>query len=192
MKWKDLYKVGITGSRHFPAHPDLITEWLYKYLSANWDSDFRSKIVIITGGAIGVDNAVEVMCIRQGIKNLVMPAMWQALHKIAGPARNQEIVDLSNEVLAFWDEQSPGTKDCIDRAKKANKLAQVLTPKIMMKDLGYRPTYIKVPPKIKTRDAHTIRKTVKEAKIRDLIKEAGFNPKKAKIHIDKMKPRKRK
>jgi hypothetical protein len=114
------------------------------------------------------------MCIRLGLKNLSIPARWLSFDKAAGMIRNQYIVDLSNEMLAFWAGpgiNSPGTLGTIQLAKKSDKHLQVLQPKIMMKDLGYRPTYIHLPPKIKTRDAHNIRKLVKDAKLENLFRE---------------------
>lgn len=171
MRWKDLYKIGITGSRKFP-NCDLVTEWLTKYISVNFEDP--DKIVLVTGGSIGVDNAVETMCIRLGLKNLMLPARWLSFDRAAGMIRNEYIVDLSNEMLAFWagpGVDSPGTLGTIELMKKSNKYYQVLQPKIMMKDLGYRPSYIKLPPKVKTRDAHNIRKLIKEAKLGSYFKE---------------------
>jgi hypothetical protein len=44
---------------------------------------------------------------------------WDKHGKAAGFIRNQEIVDNCDFVVAFWDGASRGTKDTIDRARKA-------------------------------------------------------------------------
>lgn len=116
MIWKELTKIGISGSRKFPEHKlDMVTQYIDYYISKKFKS--TEDVVIITGGSHGVDDVVALYCMRRGIKNLIIHARWLELELVAGPRRNQHIVDLSNIFMAFWDGTSRGTKDSIDKAK---------------------------------------------------------------------------
>lgn len=44
-------------------------------------------------------------------------ADWKTYGKVAGLMRNGPIVEPAMDVIAFWDGQSPGTKDSIEKAK---------------------------------------------------------------------------
>ena len=44
--------------------------------------------------------------------------------------RNLKIIDYADEVLAFWDGQSRGTKHVIDNCRKKNKKITVVTENI--------------------------------------------------------------
>lgn len=60
---------------------------------------------------------------------ICFPADWDGpLRKGAGFARNQQIVDASDRVVAFWDGKSHGTKDTIDRTLTAHKHLEVRFP----------------------------------------------------------------
>lgn len=190
MLWKKLHKIGVTGSRRF-ENPDLVTMFLMQYIRENYES--TEDVIIITGSAVGVDAAVELWCMKNGIKNLIIPARWLELEpKVgknpAGLRRNHHIVDLSNEVFAFWDGSSPGTAHCMKLARKANKLTKIFSIKELRKELGIKPPVkIKLPPAPITDDVHRFPTSVKTAKkerylkkslgrdkLSDLIKEAGL------------------
>lgn len=48
------------------------------------------------------------------------PAQWKTMGSAAGPLRNQEMVDAGADIcLAFPLGESPGTRDCMRRARKA-------------------------------------------------------------------------
>jgi len=51
---------------------------------------------------------------------------WDLHGKSAGMIRNAEIVKQADEVVAFWDGSSKGTKNTIDRAEAAGKLSAVI------------------------------------------------------------------
>lgn len=51
---------------------------------------------------------------------------WDRLGKKAGVIRNQEMVDYADRLVAFWDGKSPGTKDCIERARKKGIKVKVI------------------------------------------------------------------
>src|SRR5262245_5184743 len=105
MIWKKLTKIAVSGSRKFREN-DLATMFLDQYIRENFES--LEDVVIITGGGIGVDEAVELWCARRGIKNLVIHARWAEIeHNVngknpAGVIRNKYMIDLAQEFFAFW------------------------------------------------------------------------------------------
>ena len=56
------------------------------------------------------------------------PAATKRYSNPAGMIRNGEIVRLSDEVIAFWDGKSSGTRDTIQKAKAAGKSVRVFQP----------------------------------------------------------------
>ena len=167
MKWKDLYKIGISGSRRF-TNPDLVGQYLEGYLRRHFDS--IEDVVLLFGDAIGVDIAVERYCLRRGIKFLKLPARWLELDKSAGPIRNQYIVDLSNELLAFWDGISPGTKGTIRKAKRRGIPYKVFSVDKLRRILKVEPPVrIKVPKHASNRTAKRMAQWVRDANLKNFF-----------------------
>jgi hypothetical protein len=81
--------------------------------------------VIVSGGATGVNRAA----VRHA-RLLSMPYEeympdWNRHGKRSGALRNMEIVNKSDEIVAFWDERSRGTKIAMDMARAAGKPLRV-------------------------------------------------------------------
>ena len=57
---------------------------------------------------------------ERGLKLEQFPAEWGLYHKGAGPIRNMQMVKAADAVVAFWDNQSSGTKNIIDCARQEN------------------------------------------------------------------------
>ena len=75
---------------------------------------------IISGGAVGTDSLAERHADYWGIPITIIKPDWKKYGKSAGFIRNQEMIDRHPDiVVAFWDGVSHGTKDTINRAKKA-------------------------------------------------------------------------
>ena len=77
--------------------------------------------VVVSGGARGVDQVAALAAAMNGLLCEIFPARWAALGKSAGMRRNQDIVDRSDAVVAFWDGSSRGTADTVDRATRVGK-----------------------------------------------------------------------
>ena len=116
-------KVAIVGSRNFTPMV-LVAGFMYL---------LDRRIEIVSGGAPGVDREAQQCAEAQGMKVAVFPAEWVKYRPAnpnkknpAGMIRNQQIVDYSDVVVAFWDETSPGTRNTIERAKTAGKPVHIL------------------------------------------------------------------
>lgn len=84
---------------------------------------------VIEGGGKGADQTGRRIARSLGLNVITYWANWKAFGKGAGPARNQKMVDQKPDVvLAFWDGQSPGTKDTLDRARKAGIKRIIVNP----------------------------------------------------------------
>ena len=79
--------------------------------------------VVIHGCAKGADSMAGRAARKFSIPVLEFPALWDKYGKGAGPIRNQQMLDEGKPdyVLAFHDdlEHSKGTRDMVNRAKKA-------------------------------------------------------------------------
>lgn len=109
-------KVVITGSRDYP-NPRRLFDYLNK---------FHEKFgitLLIHGGARGADRQSLSWAITRGIKWIEYAADWQTYGKAAGGQRNQQMINQKPDaVIAFFTDPqnpSPGTSDCVARAKKA-------------------------------------------------------------------------
>lgn len=105
---KDEIRLAIVGSRNFP-HLDAVRAVI---------ASLKPVFIIISGGAKGVDSVAIDEARKCGFKTEVYPADWNKHGKAAGPIRNSLLIDKCDGVLAFWDGESRGTKDTIDKASK--------------------------------------------------------------------------
>lgn len=84
-----------------------------------------STDTIISGGAKGADSLGKQYATEYKLNYIEFPADWDKYGKRAGYIRNQEIIDNSDFVIAFWDAVSPGTKHSIELAK-INKIPTLI------------------------------------------------------------------
>lgn len=82
-------------------------------------------VVILSGGARGVDKTAYECALGYGLEAREIPADWETFGKKAGFIRNAEIVKEADVVFAFWDGQSRGTKHTIDLAVRKGKEVHV-------------------------------------------------------------------
>lgn len=86
--------------------------------------------IIISGGARGADTIAELIARSIGMKTQIFPAQWNLYGKAAGPIRNQQMLEENPDlVIAFHNDlnSSKGTKDMINRAKKAGIPTEVIS-----------------------------------------------------------------
>jgi hypothetical protein len=77
--------------------------------------------LVVSGGALGVDRLAESMALAAGKKTHIIRADWANLGRSAGYQRNAEIVDMADEIHAFWNKESRGTAHTIRLAKGKKK-----------------------------------------------------------------------
>ena len=115
------HRLAIVGSRSFRNY-DLFKKYLeltIERLSINFD-------IIISGGALGVDSMAARYANDNNINYIEYPAEWNKYGNKAGYLRNTTIVENSTYILAFWDHNSNGTYDTIDKARYFNKEVHII------------------------------------------------------------------
>lgn len=134
MQNKTVLKVAVIGSRKF---------YDYNHVKKVLDAIYKKHplLLIVSGGAKGTDSLGEKWADNHNIEKLIFPANWMDLThpnariKInrygkkydanAGFRRNKDIIDNADVVIAFWDGNSPGTKNSIDYATKLKKQIKI-------------------------------------------------------------------
>jgi len=107
--------VGVVGSRGFNDYELMIREL-----------DKLPITKIVSGGAKGADSLAIYYAILRELPFKIYPPNWDLHGRSAGYKRNVEIVDNSDEIVAFWDGKSKGTKSTIDIANKQCKKVTII------------------------------------------------------------------
>lgn len=81
---------------------------------------------IVSGGAKGVDSLAAAFAREHGIKLTEFRPDYKRNGRGATFIRNRQIVDYADEVLAFWDGESHGTKYTIDYARKVGRRVRIV------------------------------------------------------------------
>lgn len=105
-------KIAVIGSR------GLVINDLGKYLPANVTE-------IVSGGAKGIDTCAREYALSNGIKLTEFSPEYNKYGRGAPLKRNLLIIDYADEVLAFWDGRSSGTKYVIEQCRKRNKKVSI-------------------------------------------------------------------
>lgn len=105
-------RVLVCGSREFDSWPRMANEL---------SNLIRKPSVIIHGDAAGADRLAGLWARRNDVKEEAYPADWDKHGKAAGPIRNKQMLDEGKPdyIIAFLSQNSKGTKNMIDQAKKA-------------------------------------------------------------------------
>lgn len=109
---------GIVGSRGF-------RDYTFMKETLKW---FKFK-AIVSGGANGADSLAERFAKENKIQIEVIKPEWDRLGKSAAFIRNEQIVRKSDEIIAFWDGISRGTKNTIDKAEQLGKPVHIFWSK---------------------------------------------------------------
>lgn len=76
-------------------------------------------IEIVSGGARGIDSCARDYANRAGLKLTEFLPQYDQYGRGAPLRRNLQIIDYADEVVAFWDGTSKGTKYVIAQCKKS-------------------------------------------------------------------------
>lgn len=108
-------KIAVVGSR------DIANVDLDKFISHADE--------IVSGGARGVDSCAARYARKTGKKLTEFLPDYEAYGRGAPIVRNKLIVEYADEIYAFWDGSSRGTKWVIDYAAKVGKPCRVFRKK---------------------------------------------------------------
>jgi len=130
----DNFKVIIAGSRGFSN---------YKFLREQCNKYLREKrktcnIIIVSGHARGADTLGEKYAQDEGFDLEIYPAQWKKLGKQAGYRRNEQMAEVADALIAFWDGESKGTKHMIDIMNAKNLQVKVVEYETTNKEKGSR------------------------------------------------------
>ena len=106
-------KIAIIGSRN------IFIDDLGSYLPKNVTE-------IVSGGAKGIDTLAKEYAVKNNIVLTEFLPEYAKFGRAAPLIRNIQIIEYANEVLAFWDGKSKGTKHVIDSCKKLSKKVTVI------------------------------------------------------------------
>ena len=115
-------KVVIAGCRDYNNYAQA-KKYIDYYLS-NLRKEY--EIIIVSGGATGADALGERYARENGFKIERYPAYWNTYGKSAGPRRNNQMAEVCNYVICFWDGKSRGTKSMIDCAIKYERPLKIV------------------------------------------------------------------
>lgn len=83
--------------------------------------EFDPETIVITGGARGPDLIAASFARQRGLHVAEVQPLWTHYSRGAGPKRNRAMLALRpGFVVAFWDGDSPGTRDMISIAHAAD------------------------------------------------------------------------
>lgn len=107
------YRVIIAGGRDFDDYEYLekICLPIIDKLKAEYD------VIVMSGHAKGADMLAEQFAKENDLKLEVYPADWKVHWRSAGFRRNEQMGDIANGLIAFWDGNSHGTQHMIEYAK---------------------------------------------------------------------------
>ena len=106
-------KIAIIGSRN------IFIDDLENYIPKNVTE-------IVSGGAKGIDTLAKEYAVKNNIVLTEFLPEYAKFGKAAPLIRNIQIIEYADEVLAFWDGKSKGTKFVIDACAKAKKEVSVI------------------------------------------------------------------
>lgn len=81
---------------------------------------------IVSGGARGIDSVAAAYAKAHGIKLVEFLPDYKKYGRGAPLRRNDEIADYADEVIAFWDGVSSGTKYTVEAFKKRGKPVRLM------------------------------------------------------------------
>ena len=104
-------KIGVVGSRDFDDYKKLEKEL----------NKIEGITEIVSGGAKGADTLAREFAEKNDIKLTEFKPDYEQYGRGAPIRRNKKIVEYSDQIIAFWDGESRGTKNTIDIAEKQDK-----------------------------------------------------------------------
>lgn len=120
-------KVIVAGGRDFDDARMLNDVLCRLYWCCGTDS-IDPDLQVVSGMAKGADMLGWEWAQRHLVHDepvIEMPADWEKYGKAAGVIRNQDMSHIGDELVAFWDGRSTGTKNMIEKMVNAMKPAHI-------------------------------------------------------------------
>ena len=76
---------------------------------------------IISGGAKGIDSLAEEYADQHGLAKIIVLPQYDRYGRVAPLKRNEQMVELADEILIIWDGVSTGTAYTVKYAQKQGK-----------------------------------------------------------------------
>lgn len=115
------FKLIVAGGRDFSDYPRLESALLELANGVLKDD----AVSIVSGMARGADALAAHFARENNVKLYEMPADWST-GRGAGYARNAEMAQFADGVLAFWDGKSRGTRHMIETMDRLNKRVWII------------------------------------------------------------------
>lgn len=109
-------RIAVIGSRNFNDY-ELLKKELLK---------FPAIKEIISGGAKGADSLARQFASEHNIPICEYKPQYKQFGRSAPIVRNKIIAENCDELVAFWDYKSKGTKFTIDQARKLEKKIHII------------------------------------------------------------------
>ena len=109
-------KIGVVGSRDFDDYKKLEKEL----------NKIEGITEIVSGGAKGADTLAREFAEKNDIQLTEFLPDYARFRGGATRIRNEKIVEYSDQIIAFWDGESTGTKNTIDIAEKQKKPLKII------------------------------------------------------------------
>jgi len=110
-------KIIIAGSRTITDKAK-INAMIFRGVNKLVPFDKINEVIIISGGARGVDTEGENWAKSFGFPIERYLAQWDKFGKRAGFIRNKQMIDNADALIAIWDGKSKGTEHTINLAKQ--------------------------------------------------------------------------
>ena len=114
---RQVVKIAVVGSREY-QHLDHVRRFVRE--------EMHRGDILISGGALGVDQAAESEAIKRGIQLMIFHPDYGRYPRNATLVRNQEIAEACDLLIAFWDGISTGTSHAVRCARRLNKPVTVV------------------------------------------------------------------
>lgn len=122
--YKTVFKIAVIGSRDYTDYTSFLEILSHKLNEIQEKSNkniLHDNLMLVSGGAKGVDTMAETFAKRTSRPFALFPANWDGYGKAAGFIRNKQIVDFSDMGIAFLKNNSAGTRNTIELFKKQGK-----------------------------------------------------------------------
>ena len=114
-------RIIVAGSRAFGSHSDhqqILYDRLDLALSRR--AELEDEVVVVSGTARGADKMGEEWAASRGCEVIQMPADWNTYGKSAGYKRNEEMAEVADAAIIFWDGVSRGSMHMRDICHRLN------------------------------------------------------------------------